>query len=119
MYVNPCILTVILLMVSHQMYLIGGYAYTPEELCDYFEKRGDPLEERCIGVQATQILSDKLGHPYSVKACLYEDQMVFLFAVSYIPVTAKTVDYRFTENSTALKMKEELNLDKPFVTALY
>ena len=102
----------------HQMYLIGGYTYTPEELCEFFKKRGQPLEEQCIGVQATQYLNND-GHTYSVKTCLYKDKLVFLFTVAYIPVTAKTFDYRFTETVTALKMKSDLKLDKDFVTALY
>jgi len=102
----------------HQMYFIGGYTYTPEELCEFFEKWGEPLEEQCISVQATQYLNND-GHPYSVKACLYEDKLVFLFTVSYIPVTAKTSDYCFMEMATALKMKSDLKLDKDFMTALY
>ena len=40
--------------MAHQIYLIEGYAYTPEELCEFFEKCGEPLKEWCIGVQATQ-----------------------------------------------------------------
>ena len=102
----------------HQMYFIGGYVYTPEELCKFFEKQGEPLEERCISVQATQYLNND-GHPYSVKACLYKNKLIFLFTVSYIPVTANTFDYRFMETVTALKMKLDLKLDKDFVTALY
>jgi len=58
MCVNACIPIIILLIMVHQMYLIGGYAYTPEELCEFFEKLGEPLEERCIGVQATQYLNN-------------------------------------------------------------
>jgi len=50
---------------------------------------------------------------------LYKDKLVFLFAVAYIPVIAKTFDYYFTEMATALKMKLDLKLDKDFVTALY
>jgi len=102
----------------HQMYLIGGYAYTPEELCEFFEKQSEPLEEQCIGVQATQYLNND-GHPYSVKACLYKDKLIFLFVVAYIPVTAKTFDNCFMEMVTALKMKLDLKLDKNFMTALY
>jgi len=102
----------------HQMYLIGGYAYTPEELCEFFEKWGKPLEEWCIGVQATQYLNND-GHLYSIKVCLYEDKLIFLFTVSYIPVTAKTFDYHFTETVTALKMKSDLKLNKDFMTTLY
>jgi len=102
----------------HQMYLIGGYAYTPEELCEFFEKQDEPLEEQWISVQATQYLNND-GHSYSVKVCLYEDKLVFLFTVSYIPVIAKTFNYHFTETVTALKMKSDLKLDKDFVTALY
>ena len=33
MCVKACIAIIILLIMVHQMYLIGGYAYTPEELC--------------------------------------------------------------------------------------
>jgi len=102
----------------HQMYLIGGYTYTPEELCEFFKKWGEPLEEWCIGVQETQYLNNN-GHLYSVKACLYKDKLVFLFAVAYIPITAKTFDYCFTEMATALKMKSDLKLNKDFMTVLY
>jgi len=103
MCMNACIPIVILLIMAHQMYLIGGYTYTPEELCEFFKKQSEPLKELCIGVQATQYLNND-GHPYSVKACLYEDKLIFLFAISYISVTSKTVDYCFTETPTALKM---------------
>jgi len=64
---NACIPIIILLIMVHQMYLIGGYAYTPEELCKFFKKRGEPLEKQCISVQATQYLNND-GHPYSIKA---------------------------------------------------
>jgi len=66
----------------------------------------------------TQYLNND-GHPYSIKACLYKEKLVFLFTVAYIPVTAKTLDYRFMEMATALKIKSNLKLDKNFVTALY
>ena len=102
----------------HQMYLIGGYACMPEELCESFKKRGEPLEEQCISFQATQYLNND-GHPYSIKACLYEDKLIFLFAISYIPVTAKTFKYRFMETVTALKVKSDLKLDKDLMTAHY
>lgn len=118
MFVNACLPILTSLIVTPQMYLIGGYAYTPEELRRYFAAKGHPLHEVCIGAQASQYLDDK-GLPYSVKACLYKDELVFLFADSYILVTPQTVNYRFTETPNALKMKNDLNLDKPFVTAVY
>jgi hypothetical protein len=102
------------------MYLMGGYAYTPEELDEFFEKQyGESLEEPGIGVKASRCLERHHGHPYIVRGCMLRNEFVFLFAVSYIPLTFTTLHYRFEETEEALKMKEALKIDKPFVTAVY
>ena len=110
-------------IVTHEslwrMYLLGGYAYTPEKLCDFFHEQGVTLESPGMSLEAICYLKSQ-GHHYSVKPCMYQDQHVFLFAVGFIPITTQTRTYRFEEMKEALDMKEELKLeDAPFVTAVY
>lgn len=102
------------------MYLMGGYAYTPQELDKFFKQQyGESLEEPGIGVKATRCLERNHGHLYIVRGCMLRDEFVFLFAVSYIPLTVTTINFRFEETEEALKMKKVLKIDKPFVTAVY
>ena len=101
------------------MYLLGGYAYTPEKLCDFFRERGVTLKSPGMSLEATRYLKSK-GHHYPVKSCMYQDQHIFLFAVGFIPITPQTRTYRFEETQEALNLKKALKLeDAPFVTAVY
>jgi len=58
-------------------------------------------------VQATQYLNND-GHPYSVKACLYEDKLVFLFAVAYI---CNSQDFRLSLHGDGDCFEDEVGLE--------
>ena len=101
------------------MYLLGGYTYTPEKLCDFFHEQGVTLQPPGMSLEATHYLKSQ-GHHYPVKFCMYQDQHVFLFAVGFIPITPQTRTYHFKEMQEALDLKEALKLeDAPFVMAVY
>jgi hypothetical protein len=101
------------------VYIIGGYAFSPNELCNFFQARGVTLTSPGLGVQATRALEWD-GHPYMVKSCMIEDEHVFVFVTAYRPIAISTRSFRFEETEAACNMKSELKLDGArFVTAVY
>jgi hypothetical protein len=102
------------------MYIVGGYAYTPEEICQLFQERGLDLHKPAIAVKATRFLRQQ-GSPYRLHSCMYEDKHVFMFVSKFVPMASQTRSFRFEEDDAARAMKAALKLkdDALFVTAIY
>ena len=101
------------------MYLLGGYAYTPEALYKLFQDRGLTFEGPGIGLQATRFLK-QTGQPYLVRSCMYEDEHMFMFVAVFKAVADKRTDYCFEETDDARAMKDALKLEGArFITAIY
>jgi hypothetical protein len=101
------------------MYIIGGYAYTPEEMRDLLLKRGATLPGRGIAWQATRFFHEQ-GFPYDILSCQHEDQHLFMFVAAFKAIDDELTTYEPLEETEAARaMKAELKLEVPFTTALY
>jgi hypothetical protein len=114
------LLSIVLIIVYERIYLLGGYGYTRDQLCAFFEENhGLTLKRPAIAVQATHCLKQQ-GLPYRVKACMYNNEPLFMFVAMYRPTLTPTITFTFEENEDARVMKETLKLHgAPFLTAIY